>query len=554
MDWFRELLFTDGIAHTVLVICMAIFPGVWLGRCSIGKVKLGIAGVLFAGLFVGYWNLPMNKEILDFVRDFGLILFVFAVGLQSGPGFFANFRNQGLKLNAMAATIVLLGSGIAVLLHKIAGLPIDTMVGLLSGAVTNTPGLGAATQTLKDLPNFGPPAIAQAGSAYAVAYPFGICGIILTMLLVRWFFRVKIEQEAESVDSARRNQGFVSSRSLRIQNPMLQGKTIAQFSGLAGIPVAVSRMRRNGTTWVPTDEEALQTDDDLQIVCSKNDVEKLSVLAGPQAPEDVRKISNHLAVRKIVVSRVQGLEDTLAEMRLPERHRCRVTRVLRAGIEFVPTAGTSLHIGDMLTVVGADEDLEAVVKELGNSLASLDRPNMLAVFMGIMLGVLVGSVPIALPGLPAPAKLGLAGGPLLVAILMGYKRRIGPIDFHMSTGANLFMHEIGIVLFLGAVGLGSGKAFVQMLTSIQGVIWMGYGALITFVPLFLVAMYARWRGMNYLTITGMLAGSMTDPPALGYANSLSPSQAQSVGYASVYPLTMFLRVVTAQVIVMLLAR
>ncbi|HSQ41342.1 MAG TPA: putative transporter [Fibrobacteraceae bacterium] len=554
MNWIRELIYQDSVAHTLILLSCAVFPGIWLGNRSFLGIKLGIAGVLFSGLAVGATGLPLNPQVLHFVREFGLILFVFAVGLQVGPGFFANFRDQGLRLNLYATTIVLLGVAIAAVEKFALGIPVEAMVGVLSGAVTNTPGLGAAQQSLHDLPGLGDTAGAVSGTGYAVAYPFGIFGIILTMLLVRWIFRVRIEDEAKRFE-LERQQGLDIPKTFTVQlrNPLLQGKTLAELIKLLDDSIVVSRLGHQGHIHTPLDTDTLETNDLLQIVCSRNDLNKVTSLVGSTSDQDLRQQPSGIAVRQILVSRPQVSRQNLEHLRAQERLGVRITRVLRSGIEFVPDRDTHLHVGDQITAVGPQDGLKSLSQEFGDSRSSLEHPNLLPVFLGILCGVLLGSIPIAIPGLPAPVKLGLAGGPLVVALLMGFKRRLGPVQFYLPSGGGQFMREIGILLFLAAVGLGSGPSFVQALGEGSGWFWMASGVAITLLPLLLVGLWARWRGCNYLTLSGMLAGSMTDPPALGYANSLSGSPAQSVAYASVYPVTMFLRVVTAQLFVILLS-
>lgn len=553
MQWFLDLWIKESLAQTLVMLCVAVFPGIWLGNRSVAGIKIGIAGVLFSGLGVGAFGFPLDTHVLHFVREFGLILFVFAIGLQVGPGFFSNFRNQGMALNAYALAIVCLGVGVAVVELKILKIPVEVMVGVLSGAVTNTPGLGAAQQALKDVPTLGEAASALSGTGYAVAYPFGILGIIITMLLVRWFFRVRIESEAELFDENRQQSHGVQTFTVQLRNPLLQGKSLETVLKLINTSVVVSRLSREGVIRIPEDSVELQLEDLLHVVCAKSDLEKVTSVVGLPVEQDLRTQSSDIAVKHVLVSNSICVGQRLTQMRFPERLGVRMTRIVRGDQEFVPDPFLELNMGDRLTVVGHPDSLKACAQELGDAHQVLEHPNLLPIFLGILCGVLLGSIPIAIPGLPAPVKLGMAGGPLVVALLMGYKRRIGSLSFHISGGASLFMKELGILLFLAAVGLTSGSHLLYALQSGEGWYWMGAGVAITLLPLLIVGFVARLRGLNYLTLSGLLAGSMTDPPALGYANSLSTSNAQAVAYATVYPFTMFLRVMTAQVFVMLMA-
>lgn len=555
MNWFWDLLYKESVAHTVIMLCMAVFPGLWIGKISFGGIKLGIAGVLFSGLLVGALGFPLDSHVIHFVREWGLILFVFAVGLQVGPGFFANFRDRGLIWNAYAGSIVLLGILVAWIELRLFGLPVEAIVGIMSGAVTNTPGLGAAQQALKEVPLLGEQAVVASGTGYAVAYPFGIFGIIITMLLIRWFFRVRIDDEALRQQSeSKQTDGELRTFTVQLRNPLMVGKSLSEALALAGSHIAVSRLGRSGKIVVPSDNTILEADDLLHVVCPQDELEKVTAILGNPSDQDLRWGRTEVTARRILVSSVASITQTVAQLRFSERHSVRLTRVRRSGIDFVPDGKTLLHKGDEITAVGQPDGLRKLAKELGDSQGALEHPDLLSIFLGILAGVVLGSLPIALPGLPAPVKLGLAGGPLLVALLMGYKRSLGPLHFHLPPTATVFMKELGILLFLAAVGLGSGPNFVKALSDGSGWHWMGCGVAITLIPILLVGFVARWKGkLNYLSLCGLLAGSMTDPPALGYANALHSGPAQSLAYASVYPFTMFLRVLGAQVFVILLA-
>lgn len=551
MQWLVDLITKDSTAHTVLILGLAVFPGIWLGTISLKGVKIGIAGVLFSGLIIGTFGLPLDTHVLHFIREFGLILFVFSIGLQVGPGFFANFKDSGFTFNLYALAVVMLGVGVAVIEKFWFGIPVDAMVGILSGAVTNTPGLGAAQQALKDIPDLVSTASSHSGTGYAVAYPFGIMGIIITMLLVRYFFKVKITEEAERFKlDLKGSQEQLKTYTVEVRNPMIVGKTIGELATHLQDGVVVSRHFREGLAQVAHDSGTIEEGDLLHIVCTKQGLEKALTLIGSVSSTDLRKTPSDIVVWKVLVSRLLG-GLSLRQLRFKERHGVIITRVLRAGTEILPTPELNLQIGDQITVVGAQEKLKVFSKELGDSKASLLHPNILPIFLGIVLGILLGSVPIMIPGLPSPVKLGMAGGPLVIALLMGFKRSIGPLHFHLPESVGMFMREFGILLFLAAVGLSSGENFLKSLMEGTGFQWMFAGVAITLIPLLVVGFVARSRGMNFLSLSGLLAGSMTDPPALGYANSLSSSQAQSTAYASVYPFTMFLRIMSAQIFVMI---
>ena len=553
MHWLLDLIYTESIAHTVVLLCLAILPGLWLGARSLWGVKIGLAGVLITGLAVGAIGLPLNLDIVRFLREFGLILFVFGVGIQVGPGFFATFRDQGLKLVGLTCAIVGLGVGIAAVEMRLFHLPVEAAVGILCGAVTNTPGLGSAQQALRDvLPQSGG-AMATAGTGLAVTYPFGILGVILALVLIRLIFKINVKDEAELLEKERaRHSQEPHTFSVTVTNADLVGKPATSLDVHAGLALAVSRLLRGDALIVPRGGETLQLGDVLQIVCAKGDLKAVTAWVGEPAA-DLRLMAGVVAVKKMLCSREDGAR-LLSELRLPERFGAVVTRVLRSGVEFVPEGDIQLHLGDQVTVVGPEAALPRVAVELGDSRSSLDHPNLLPVFIGIFLGILLGSIPVALPGLPAPVRLGLAGGPMVVALLMGYRRRAGSLHFYISNGAVQFMREFGILLFLVAVGLESGGSFLAAMLDGQGLAWMALGTAITFVPVFVVGCVARWRGYNYLAISGLLAGATTNPPVLGYANGLAPGQAQSMAYASAYPFAMFLRVITAQVFVLFFAK
>jgi putative transport protein len=555
MDWFIQLFVGHSAAHTMIILSLVIALGVAFGHLKLFGISLGIAGVLFSGLAFGHFHLTVNDEIIEFAREFGLILFVYTIGMQVGPGFFASFRRQGLKLNLLAISIVLLGVATAIAIHFLGGVDIPVIVGLLSGAVTNTPGLGAAQQALRERLADQPDILALPGMAYAVAYPFGILGIIFTMLLVRFVFRINPDKEAIAFDESHGHKGAQPANyNIAVTNGRLVGQQVRKLASLVQAEFVISRLLRQDRVEVPNAETTLQLGDVLHVVCTPENAEKLSVVVGDVTKEvDVRKVESHLTNRNILVTQNAVVGKSIRELDLMTRYGVAITRINRAGLDLVAKAGSELMIGDRITVVGEESQLKKVSVELGDSLKSLNHPNILPVFIGIIVGVIVGSIPFQIPGVPAPVKLGLAGGPLLVSILLSRLGRVGPVVWYLPLSANLVLREVGITLFLACVGLKSGGKFVETLVHGDGLMWLGLGALITAVPLLIVGFAARSIfKLNYLSLCGLLAGSMTDPPALGFANQIASSDAPSITYASVYATVMFMRILTAQAIVLLL--
>jgi putative transport protein len=554
MDWFVQLMSSESAARTVLILSVVVAGGIALGHLRIFGVSLGIAGVLFTGLLCGHFELGIRHEVLDFVREFGLILFVFTIGMQVGPSFFASFRKQGLGLNVMAVAVVLLGVAVAVVLFYVLDLPVAVLVGILSGAVTNTPGLGAAQEALKDFAAGAPEAAQLSGMGYAVAYPFGVIGIILAMIAVRLIFRVNPQREAEEFErSALRGAERPVNYNIEVKNPRLDGQSLPTLSAIVQAEFVVSRILRKDAVVVPTGETRLQLGDILHAVCTKPNADRLAIVVGDVSEVDVRAVPSELTARNILITRNDAAGRTIAELDLMRRYGVAITRVHRAGNELVASARMELHFGDRVTVVGEPHALQKVAAELGDSLKTLNHPNILPVFLGLIAGVLLGSIPFDVPGVPAPVKLGLAGGPLLVALLLSRYGRIGPVVWYLPTSANLALREVGITLFLACVGLKSGAGFLDTVLRGDGLLWMGAGAVITVVPLLAVGAVARLAyKLNYMTLCGLLAGSMTDPPALSFANQIAASDAPAITYSSVYALVMFLRILTAQALVLLL--
>ena len=551
MEWLYSLFFGSGIAHSVLTFALAITVGILLGRVKIGGVSLGITWVLFVGIALSHFGMTVDGDVLHFVKEFGLILFVFSIGLQVGPGFFSSFKQGGLQLVGCAAAIVLLGVAVAYAIHVATGTPIPTMVGVLSGAVTNTPGLGAAQQAYTDASGIDDPSIAL---GYAVAYPLGVVGIIASMIFVRYALRVKFEQENEALAALSREHKLASKVSIEFNNELLDGRTVAYMRDLVKRQFVISRiMRPDGSVAMADADSTVHQGDRLWVIADAEDLPAIVAFFGHEVEMDDVAWGNNtpdseLVSRRILVTRSEINGKKFSDLRLRTKYGINITRVNRSGVDLIPYQGLELQIGDRVMVVGPRSAVEQTAKVLGNSLKKLDQPNLLTIFVGIALGVLLGSVPLL--NVPQPVKLGLAGGPLIVAILIG---RFGT-HFHLVTyttqSANLMLREVGIALFLAAVGIGAGDGFVDAILN-GGYRWIGYGVLITVIPILIVAVAARlWLRMNYYTLMGLIAGSTTDPPALAYANATAGNDMPAVGYSTVYPVVMFLRVLTAQIFIL----
>jgi putative transport protein len=545
------------VAQATMALALAGVLGLLLGRLSIRGVGLGIGGVLFAGIALGdvsaRLGLHFNAEMMEFVREFGLILFVFTIGIQVGPGFFGSLRRSGLQLNLAAASVVVLGVLVTLAVHFAFDVPVQALVGIMSGAVTNTPGLGAATQALADV-GAGADAVAMPSLGYAVAYPFGIVGILLSMLLLRFLTGVNIPAEAEAYDAQRRRgSGALPSLDVVVENRNLDGLRLAEVPGLFDAGVVPSRMRKDGALLVPQRDSVLACGDVLHLVGPTEKLQAMRLVLGSEAAAPLTTKGTDLAWARVVVTDRHASGHRLRSLRLEESYGVSVSRINRAGTELPAQGDSTLEFGDIVTVVGPRDSIDRVRGILGDESRRLDEVDFPGVFLGIVLGVLLGSIPIAVPGLPAPLKLGLAGGPLVVAILLGRLGIWGPFTWVMPPVANHALREFGIILFLAVVGLKAGDRFLDTLITGDGLAWVGYGAMITLVPLLLVGFVARLVfGFNYLALCGVLAGSMTDPPALAFANAQSPSAAASVSYAAVYPLVMGLRIFAPQLLVLML--
>ncbi len=554
MAWFTDLLGQESVAQTILIYCIVIAAGVALGRVKILGVSLGIAFVLFAGIAMGHLGFSVNRHVIDFIRDFGLILFVFSIGLQVGPGFFSSFRMGGLTLNILAVTIVILGGLTTLAIHFISGASIPMMAGVMSGAVTNTPGLGAAQQAVEQVWNeTASGAIPDIGLGYAVAYPFGVIGIILTMIALRKMLNIDIRRELQLYNRARHPEEIVPEKiSILVTNQQVFNKSVPEVSKLVGRNMIISRVLHNGELILASSDTIIHENDIILVVTQKGNIPYILEKTGTLSEMDLTARSGRLISRRILVTNREVSGKKLGSLKLRTRYNISITRVYRSGIELIASPMLRLQMGDRLTVVGDEQSIGRAVEELGNSIKRLNEPNLVPLFVGILLGVLLGSIPVKLPGMVHPLKLGLAGGPLIVAILLSkYGYRLSLVAY-TTTSANLIIREIGIVLFLASVGLVSGEKFIPALLSGDGFIWMGYGAIITLVPLIAVGFFSRLvLKRNYLEICGLLAGSTTDPPALAFANGIAQDEAPSVAYATVYPVVMFLRIFIAQILILL---
>ncbi len=555
--WFSNLFLNPGVAHSVLLVALTIALGLALSRIKIGGVSLGVTWVLFVGIVASHFGLVLDNTTSHFVKEFGLILFIYSIGLQVGPGFFASFRKGGVTLNMLAAGIILLGSVTAYLIHVVTGEDLLAMIGVLYGAVTNTPGLGAAQQTYSDMHAGASNSIFAQG--YAVAYPLGVVGIILAIIIIRSIFRINFKDEQSLYERNMRNDSEqLHAVTLEVANEAVCGRTIRQLNQLAGRDIVATRLMRSQTENIELvkAETTLQKGDRLFVVGKPEDVEAYTILLGRKLDDvDQRQWDedkhNNLVSERVVVTNPKMQGRRLGDLDLRRTFHVTFTRVKRAGIDLIASPSLILQIGDRVTVVGSADNVKRIEEMLGNSVKRLDQPMLFSTFLGIALGVLLGSIPIFFPGMPVPVKLGLAGGPLIVSILLSC---YGP-KFHIVTyttaSAKLLMREIGICMFMAAVGLGAGVGFVDTVLG-GGYWWVLYGFLITFLPCIIMGIVARLVfHRSYFTIAGMISGAMTDPPALAYSNSICGNDQASVAYSTVYPLSMFLRVLVAQILVLL---
>ena len=554
MSWLNELLWGEGIAHSVMLLAFVIAAGIQLGKIKIFGISLGITFVLFVGILLGQIGFKMNHEVLHFMKEFGLILFVYSVGMQVGPGFFSSFKKGGITLNMLACGIVLLGVATTIILHFVTGVPMATMVGILSGAVTNTPGLGAAQQAYNDVFGTTDNTIAL---GYAVAYPLGVVGIILSLIVIRYVFRVSFEKENEALNATEgKNTNEAKPISLMVKNPAIFNKSVGEVSALIeNRDFVISRISHvNNEVEIPSSTTVLCENDKIFVITTERDAEALRTFIGEEIDMDrkewIRKDSQFIN-RRILIKKSELNGKRLGTLKLRNLYGVNITRVNRSGVDLVANPNLTLQVGDRVNVVGTESAIESVEKVLGNSMKRLNEPNLLFIFVGIFLGIFLGSIPFVFPGIPQPVKLGLAGGPLIVSILIsrfGYKYKLVT---YTTMSANLMLREIGITLFLACVGIGAGDGFIDTIVNNGGLSWIGYGFAITTIPLLIIGTIGRYFfKLNYFTLMGLIAGSTTDPPALAYANMTAGNDAPAVGYATVYPLTMFLRVLTAQLLIL----
>lgn len=542
------------IALTVSMLALVAVLGLWIGNWRIYGVGLGIGGVLFGGIVVGHfaqsYDLNLNGDMLHFIQEFGLILFVYTIGIQVGPGFFSSLRVSGLRLNGFAILMVVLSGIVTALVHKIFDVPLPVILGVFSGAVTNTPALGAGQQILTDLGS-DPALVDKMGMGYAMAYPFGICGILLVMWILRLIFRISVDAEAKDFDSKNGlKHELLQTMNISVRNPNLAGLPIRDVPIINSDEIVCSRLKRGEHLMVPMPNTILELGDLIHLVGQRQDLENARLVIGDQVDTSLSTRGTELQVSRVVVTNEKVLGKKIRDLNLKQKYDVVISRLNRSGVELVASSNASLQFGDILNLVGRPESIDQVADIVGNAQQKLQQVQMLPVFIGIGLGVLLGSIPLFIPGFPAALKLGLAGGPLVVALILGRIGSIGKLYWFMPPSANLALRELGIVLFLSVVGLKSGGNFIDTLVNGDGVSWIGYGILITAIPLLTAGILARAMAkMNYLTICGMLAGSMTDPPALAFANGLHPtSGAAALSYATVYPLAMFLRIMSPQLL------
>lgn len=559
MDWIVNLFTnTESVAHIALLYAIVIAIGVYLGKIKIGGISLGVTFVLFAGILAGHVGFTGPKEILTFVQDFGLILFVFMIGLQVGPGFFESFKKGGVTLNMLSASAILLN---ILVMFGCYYLFFDTrnpnnlpmMVGTLYGAVTNTPGLGAANEALLSVFPNGAPSIAN---GYACAYPLGVVGIIGATILIKYICKINTADEEEQLneEDAANPHAKAHNMHLRVENAYITGRTLREVSEFLNRDIVCSRLLHNGEVSIPNSKTKFEVGDELLVVCAEADAEAIKAFIGPEVEAEWDREKDevqHFVSRRIVVTRPEMNGKTLGKMHFSSVYGVNVTRISRQGMDIFAGRNHHFHVGDKILVVGPEENVNRVAEIMGNSVKRLDAPNIATIFVGIMVGIIFGSLPFAIPGMPVPLKLGIAGGPLIIAILIGRFGYRMKLVTYTTTSANMMLREIGLVLFLASVGIKAGAGFWDTVVQGDGLKYVGCGFLITVIPILIIGTIARLKfKFNYFTIMGMLAGTYTDPPALAYANASCSKEAPAVGYSTVYPLSMFLRIFTAQIVVL----
>lgn len=557
MDWLINLFTTtDSVAHIVLLYAIVIAVGVYLGKIKIGGISIGVTFVLFAGIAAGHIGFTAPTNILSFLQEFGLILFVFMIGLQVGPGFLESFRKGGIILNLLSTVMVVLNVIVMFACYYIffdtsdpKNLPM--MVGTLYGAVTNTPGLGAANETLYSI--FDKGEVPQIASGYACAYPLGVLGIIGATIAIKYIFGIKLEKEEEELAKEEEDNDDVKPHfmDLEVTNLYLEGKTLAQVHNFLNRDFVCSRILHDGHVSIPNGSTIFHIGDKLFVVCAENDAEAIIAFIGPTINVDWKKQDEPMVSKRILVTRSSINGKTLGQMHFSSAYGVNVTRVTRQGMDLFAIPSLSLQVGDRIMVVGPEDAVNRVAAVMGNSIKRLDAPNIATIFVGVFIGILFGSIPVAIPGIPVPIKLGIAGGPLIIAILIGrYGYKVHLVTY-TTTSANMMLREIGLMLFLASIGIKAGDGFLETVIQGDGVKYVYTGFLITIIPILIIGIIARKKyKFNYFTIMGMIAGTYTDPPALAYANSICSKEAPSIGYSTVYPLSMFLRIFTAQIIVL----
>ncbi len=564
MNWLVPLFTdTDSVAHIALLYAVVISVGIALGRLKVFGVSLGVTFVLFAGIVAGHFGFTGTPSVITYVQDFGLILFVYCIGLQVGPGFFECLKDTGIKLNLMAVAMILLSVVCCIGLYFLLfwnGGPIvgenarnlAMMVGVMCGATTNTPSLGAATEACSQIFGDGAPAIAN---GYACAYPLAVVGIIVATILLRVICKVNLQKEQEQLDQEQADNANAKpyNMTLEVYNKALEGRTLLQVSQFLGRDFVISRMLSQGHLSIPNRDTVFHLGDKMYIVCAEGDAEAIIAFIGPKCEVEWEEQDVPLVSRKVLVTKPGMNGKTLGSLHVSSVYGVNVTRIRRSGMQLYANRHVRLQVGDSLTVVGREDAVERVANIMGNSVKSLDHPNLSAIFVGIIVGVVFGSLPIAIPGIPTPVKLGLAGGPLIVSILVGRFGYRAKLVAFTTTSANLMLREIGLVLFLASVGIKAGATFVDTVKGGDGVSYIWSGFLVTVIPILIVGIIARLRyKMNYFTLMGLIAGTTTDPPALAFASQTAGNEAPAVGYSTVYPLSMFLRIVLAQIIILLL--
>lgn len=551
MDWLFDLDRTNPAAQAIVILALVCTVGMALGSIKVRGIGLGTAGVLFAGIIVGYFSKPVDHKTFEFIKEFGLILFVYCIGLQLGPGFFASLRRMGLRLNVLAAAVVLLGAAVAVLLGWLLGIDYAAVLGIFSGATTNTPSLGAAQQTLASMPGVSQEQAALPALAYAVCYPMAIIAIIITMLLLKQIFGIDARQQAEEFAAEQRKSVEpLERRTLLIENPELEGKAPASVPSLAGSKVVISRIRPRDESEVhaATGVAALRCGDHVLAVGTARELDLFQRAAGTPSTEDLMEAPGAVTYRRVIVTNQAMLGKTVEELGLEHLFGVGITRVTRGDLEMTAVPDLPLQFGDVVQVVGDEQSIEKAAQMLGNSLKALNETHFVPLFAGVVAGVALGTLPFSV-GLPQPLRLGLAGGPLIVALVVSRVGRIGPLVWHMPLNANLAFREFGIALFFASVGLMAGPRFFATVFSAQGLVWLGAGVCVTVLPLLAIGIFALavWR-LNFVVVSGLLAGSTTDPPALAFASNICGAHTPSIAYATVFPLTTIMRILVAQVL------